>query len=391
MSAKVLHVIPTLDVLAGGTSAALAGMATAQAQAGLHVGTVATYPADQPETFAPAMTEQGVEVTMVGPTSGPLRRHPDLAATLRSRISSHDIVHIHGVWEEPQHLAFKLARELGRPAVLSPHGMLDAWSLAQSKLKKQLYTAWRLRKHLKHVDAFHFTTDEERTSVQRLGYPGKPLVVPLGLDLAEFDPLPNQGRFRARYPQLGDSPYALFLSRLHHKKGLELLLPAFAGAMKQHPHWKLVVAGPAESDEYLASLKALATSVGLQNDQDIFFAGMQRGAERVEAMVDGAFFVLPSYQENFGIVVAEAAAAGLPQVISEHVNLASFVESNDLGTITVQNVDKLQESLEQTLRREDLAAVGARARSATFDHFDWKNIGHQWIDIYAELVATRTR
>ncbi|MBB6430789.1 glycosyltransferase [Algisphaera agarilytica] len=386
MSLKALHVIPTLDILAGGTSAALSGMASAQAQAGIKVSVVATYAEDGVETFAPFLTEQGVDVTLLGPTSGSLRRHPDLEPTLRQQIPAHDVVHVHGLWEEPLHLAFKLARELGRPAMLSPHGMLDRWSLEQSKLKKQIYLAWRLRKHLKHVDAFHFTTDEERESVGRFGYPGKPMVVPLGLDLDEFDPLPDAGRFRARYPKLGDKPYALFLSRLHHKKGLELLLPAFAQLREQHPDWRLVVAGPPENDAYLESLQALTKSLGMVEDEEMFFVGMQRGAERIEAMVDASFFVLPSYQENFGIVVAEAGAAGLPLVISEHVNLASYVESNELGTITVQDVDQLRQSLDQTIRRDDLADVGRRARSTTLEHFDWKNIGRRWIDVYGQLT-----
>ncbi|MEM1108513.1 MAG: glycosyltransferase [Planctomycetota bacterium] len=391
MSSRVLHVIPTLDVLAGGTTAAVAGMAAAQADAGLGVSVLATFADPQAETFAPALSDQGVDVSLLGPSSGSLRRHADLPATLRQKIGEADVVHIHGLWEEPQHLAFGISRELGRPTVLSPHGMLDRWSLSQSRIKKQVYLAWRLRRNLRRADAFHFTTEEERRSVERFGFPGKPLVVPLGLDLGEFDPLPDAGRFRQRFPKLGDRPYALFLSRLHHKKGLELLLPAFAKVHEANPDWRLVVAGPPESPEYLSSLQSLTKEIGLIEDEHVFFVGMQRGVERVEAMADAAFFVLPSYQENFGIVVAEAGAAGLPLVVSEHVNLASFVESHGLGVITKQDVESLSHDLNGVVGRTDLEELGRRAREVVFEQFDWRNLGARWDQLYADLSDTKSK
>ena len=186
MSLSVLHVIPTLDPLAGGTTAALAGMAGAQADAGLDVHVVSTYPETDTDTFGPQLTQRGVKVTLIGPANNSLRRHPNLGPTLRRKISQADLVHVHAVWEEPQHLALKLGSALGKPVILSPHGMLDRWSLAQSRLKKQLYLAWRLRRNLRRVTALHYTTDEERESVGRFGLPGEALVIPLGLDLHEF-------------------------------------------------------------------------------------------------------------------------------------------------------------------------------------------------------------
>lgn len=385
MSVSVLHVIPTLDPLAGGTTAALAGMATAQAGAGLKAHVVSTFDTPGADTFAPTLEAQGVAVTMVGPTHGPLRKHADLPAEMRRLAAECDVLHIHGLWEEPQHQAFLTARQLGKPAVLSPHGMLDRWSLAQSKLKKQMYMAWRLKKNLRRVDALHYTTDEEAQSVGRFGLPGKPIVMPLGLDLHEFDPLPVAGRFRADHPAVGDAPYVLFLSRLHHKKGIELLLPAFRALRESHPGHKLVIAGPADTPEYGASLEALAAELGLS--EHVYFPGMLRNEKRIEAMVDGQVFVLPSYQENFGIVVPEAAAAGLPQVVSEHVNLASWVASSDVGTVVPLDIGRITTALRDIIDDPQREAIGRRARAATFDTFDWKRIGPRWETAYAELIA----
>ncbi len=386
MTLSVLHVITTLDPLAGGTTAALAGLATAQAAAGLNVSILATFDDPDAETLAAALTEAGAKVSMVGPTRGPLRRHPDLEPTLRRLIQTHDIVHVHAVWEEPQHLACRLARQIHRPAILSPHGMLDRWSLKQSRLKKWAYLQWRLRSNLKQLQALHLTTEEERQSVERLGLPAEKIVMPLGLDLHEFEPLPAAGQFRAKHPDVGYGPFVLFLSRLHHKKGIELLLPAFARLQKTHPQHKLVIAGPPDTPAYGQSLRDLADSLGLGDC--VVMPGMLRGADRIEAMVDAQVFVLPSYQENFGIVVVEAAAAGLPQVISEHVNLASYVARENIGQVVPLDIPTITDALRRIIDDPDREQVGLRARTTTFDQFGWDRLGPRWEAVYLALCES---
>ena len=134
---KILHVISGIDPSAGGTATALLSLAPAQARAGLDVSVVHTFEKPEAEA-AQSLRAQGVGVTSIGPAQWPLARHPDIVPKLRELIADADLVHTHGMWEEIHHQACSIARQRGVPYVMSPHGMLDPWSLSQSRWKKRL-------------------------------------------------------------------------------------------------------------------------------------------------------------------------------------------------------------------------------------------------------------
>src|SRR5205823_9103283 len=161
--------------------------------------------------------------------------------------------HIHALWEEIQHQAATTARGRCVPYIFTPHGMLDPWSLAQGRWKKRLYLAWRLRRDLDSAAAIHFTSERERELSSRLSLKPMTLVEPLGIDLAEFEDLPPRGEFRSAHSELAGKTVALFLGRLHQKKGLDVLIEAFA----QHrvANAALVIAGP--DDGYGATAQEL--------------------------------------------------------------------------------------------------------------------------------------
>ena len=151
-----------------------------------------------------------------------------MTAWLEQLARANDVVHIHGVWEEVQHRAARACQRLGVPYVMTPHGMLDPWSLAQGTLKKKLYIALRMRRNFNRAGAIHFTTATERDLVRPLGFSPPTIVEPIGVDFTEFDPLPPRGAFRAAHPELADRLAVIILGRLHRKKGFDLLIPAFA-------------------------------------------------------------------------------------------------------------------------------------------------------------------
>ena len=142
---RVVHVISALDPLKGGPITALLGLTAAQQRQGMQVSLAATWAAGEVDDPAIELRRNAVDVQLIGPTSDPLRRHARIIPVLRGLISAADIVHIHALYEEVQHQAARLSREIGVPYLFTPHGMLDPWSLAQSGLKKRLYMFWRLQ------------------------------------------------------------------------------------------------------------------------------------------------------------------------------------------------------------------------------------------------------
>ncbi len=386
---RVLHVISNIDPRGGGPATALVGLCRAQRKVlDQPVSVVTTYRDQADLSHVRTLADLGVTVHALGPARGPLARHAQLVPTVAKALETSDILHIHAVWEEVQHQAAKLASRAGVPYLIRPCGMLDPWCLNQSKWKKKLYLAWRLRHNLNRASAIHFTTEIERDLVAPLKLKPPAIVEPNGVDLQEFESLPQRGTFRAHHPEIGERPMLLFLSRIHHKKGLDLLIPAFA-AMNER-EMVLVIAGPDSPDGYQKSVERMARDAGVADR--VVFTGMLYGAERIEAMVDADLFVLPSYQENFGIVVVEALAAGTPVVISDQVNLHTEITGAGLGAVVPTEVAPLAAALEAWMndpdRRRD---AGNRAQRYVRERFDWREIARRWAERYQQILTGSRR
>jgi glycosyltransferase involved in cell wall biosynthesis len=248
-----------------------------------------------------------------------------------------------------------------------------------------MYMALRLRRNLDHARAIAVTAGPERDLMKPLQLRNDFVIEPLGVDLTEFDSLPAKGWLRERHPEIGPRPIVLFLGRIHHKKGLDLLLPAFARAALGDA--VLVLAGPCEPI-YLAELRARIGQLGLQDR--VVFTGLLLGPERIQAYVDSSLFVLPSYQENFGIAVVEAAAAGCPVLISDRVNIFDDIRSSGVGGVISLGVDELVHGLE-TWMGDPAALAEAARRGPAFARarYDWNQIAKRWAGHYAGLLATQ--
>ena len=339
--------------------------------------------ADDPRLPTEGLRRQGVDVELVGPTAGALRTHPEFAATIDRCVGEADVLHIHALWEDVQHQAARAAARRAVPYLFRPCGMLDPWSLSQAKWKKKLYMAWRLRRDLNAAAALHFTADAERDGAKPLRLRPPAIVEPNGLDLAEFETLPAKGSFRSQYAvQLQGKRMVLFFSRIHPKKGLDLLVPAFARAKLSDA--VLVIAGP-DGDGYGSAVRAMIDRAGI--GERVIFTGMLRGAERVAALADADLFVLPSYQENFGIAVAEALAAGTPVVISDQVNICNDVSAAGVGGVVPLEVGALAQAIEQWMTDDSLrATAAAKARAFVWERYDWRQIARRWGEHYQQIV-----
>lgn len=358
--------------MSGGPPAALRGLALAQRELGMDVTVVTTRRADQDTTIEEELRSAEAAVHSVGPVHLPLGIHRGIRPILRKAITASDIVHIHGLWEDIQHQAAVEARKQGKPYIIRPCGMLDPWSLRQSAIRKKLYLFWRLRRDLNSASAIHYTATIERDLAKPLGLKPQPIIEPNGLDLSEFETLPPPGTFRNAHPELGDRPYVLFLSRIHPKKGLDLLIPAFAQAAP--PDHALVIAGPGEED-YIASIKQLIQQHGLKDR--VLFPGMLSGQTKLAAYAEAELFALPSYQENFGIVVIEALASGTPVLISDQVNIWPEIKEAAVGKICQTQIASIAEALKLALTDVPIADSKG-CHDFVAEKYDWRKIASRW-------------
>jgi glycosyltransferase involved in cell wall biosynthesis len=373
---RILHVIPWLHARYGGPVTALLGLATAQAEVGLDVRILATDPENAGERLKPELAARGISLQAIHPVTGPLLRSPQIPKVVSAACSEADIIHIHALYEEIQHQAALHARQFHKLYLIRPCGMLDPWSLAQSKWKKKLYFAWRLRKDLERASAMHFTTATERDLARKLQLGAKELVVPNGIRVEDFA-LTGENLFLKKHPQLASKTLVVYLGRLLPTKGLDLLISAFKEANVQNS--ALVIAGPGEP-AYIEELQKLAGA-------EAVFTGLIEGREKIGLLHAAALFVLPSHHENFGNAVFEALACGTPVLISDQVQVEKEIAAAGVGAVfpleKVALVNSLREWIECPERRKQ-----AQSRIDPFLHdYSWKQIAARWRDHYDQLLS----
>lgn len=255
----------------------------------------------------------------------------------RETLRDADVLHVHGMWANANHQMVRAARSLGVRHVISPHGMLDDWSMSQGRLKKRLHLALSSGASLATAHAVHCTAQAELDQAARWFPKAKGVVIPLLFDTAPMLALPGPGPARAAFPWLTpDRPTVLFLSRVNAKKGPEHLIRALAAA-RATPPWRLVIAGPADPPGYDAALRDLARSLNVEGD--VHFTGMVQGDLKWSLYQAATLFALPTSQENFGYVLLEALACGTPVITTTGVDIWPELESSTGARIIKPGTD----------------------------------------------------
>jgi glycosyltransferase involved in cell wall biosynthesis len=274
---------------------------------------------------------QNFPVHALGPPQGGYRWTPRLQPWMAENLARFDGVVIHGLWQFHGYGTYRMVR--GRlPYVVFPHGMLDPYfkqAFPLKHFKKQVYWLARERRMLRDARAVCFTTAIERDASAKTFWPGgwKSVVVSLGISEPEGEPAAQREAFLTRFPGLRGRRFFLFLSRIHRKKGCDLLLEAFA---RVDADWDLVMAGPDE-EGLQPALEAQAARLGIAGR--VHWTGMLEGDVKWGALRAAEAFVLPSHQENFGIAVVEAMACGVPVIISDKVNIWPEIAQDRAGIV----------------------------------------------------------
>ncbi|QQS11745.1 MAG: glycosyltransferase [Rhodospirillales bacterium] len=311
-----------------------------------------------------------------------------MGRALAVELPKFDVVHLHSIYLYHDWIGARLCRRHGVPYIVRPHGMLDPYIRARHRGRKKLMELLFQNGVLRRAAAIHYTSDVEReiSAPFAMGAPAR--IVPLGVDLAGFDKLPPAERFLAAHPETRGRRVALFLSRLHFKKGLDLLIPAFARAARQDPDAHLVVAGP--DDGMLDQCKAWTRRDGVSDR--VTFTGMLRGDDKLAAFAAASLFALPSYSENFGIAAVEAMAAGLPVVVSDQVNIWRELQAGGGALVVRADEEKVAMALGTLLRDAALAAdMGRKARDTVNRLYRWDNVAAALESMYADVVEGHRR
>lgn len=311
-------------------------------------------------------------------------RSPACAAALKRRAREFDLVHIHGIYLYPTAAASRICHREGVPYVISPHGMLDPYAInVRNRWRKRLYLALVERENLKHAAALHFTTAEEQRLAATLRIPFRSFVVPLGLDITEFNGMDAQSdACRQKDGACGDT--VLFLSRIDPKKGLDLLIPAFAVVAAARPETRLIIAGP-DNTGYLRKVQQLVSKHRLQDR--VTYPGMLLGDKKLSALRRAAVLVLPSYSENLGIVLLEAMACGKPVVITNRVNIFREVVDSGSGLATDCDPEAIAEAILFVLDNPERAReMGQRGRRLVETTFTWPSAAQRMLEVYSQLA-----
>jgi len=298
------------------------------------------------------------------------------------------VAHLHVPWTASNMQMSRAARRRGVPYVVSVHGMLDDWSMEQGRLKKRLFLLAGGRRYLNAAARLHFTAAAERDQAAKWVDVRHSVVLPCLVDLSPFENLPGPDLARSAFPELGGGqPILLFLSRIHEKKGLHHLIDAAAILRRDGLKFKLIIAGAAaERDrDYESRLRKQVIECQLENT--VFFAGHVTGTEKISLYQAASLFVLPTRQENFGMALFEAMAAGTPVLTTRGTDVWREIAEAG-GTIGGTEPVELAATIRRLLENPALLAEsGRRGCEWVGENLGQDKIAGGFEQIYRQMLA----
>ena len=375
---KVIHTVNSLHADHGGPSRSVTALCSHQAEQDADVSLVSYDNGERLSIIRPDNAEVTLRFAPAEPSWRPLLRGGSnhFADALASEAGRTDaVVHDHGVWMPSNHAAAATAQRLGLPLVVTTRGMLTTWALGQSRVKKR--AAWLLYqgRDLRSAKLLHATAESEVEDIRRIGLRQPVVVLPNGVEIPE----------QARGVPEKSMRRALFLSRVHPKKGLLNLVEAWAEVRPEN--WELVIAGPDE-DGHRAEVEAYARV----HNVDIVWTGPVNDHAKWDLYRSADLFVLPTFSENFGIVVAEALAAGVPALTTTGAPW-EVLNRERCGWWIGIGVAPLMAALRDATELDDEArhAMGRRGRAYVREHLSWDHVAEGMLAAYRWVLGQGER
>lgn len=337
------------------------------------------------------LVEFGVDVTLMTIRSKNMNVHALEGTTARLKVlepsftrkeitrylkdEKFHLIQIQSMWDWPYHKVMVEARKLGIPYIVTPRGMLEPWSLSQKKWKKKL--AWWLyqRNDVQKSVCVFTTAKMEAEHVTNLGITTCKAVIPNGI---ETDSYPCKTSVDVVKKQV------LFLSRVHVKKGIEVLFEAWKQIHPDYEDWQLLVIGNGEA-EYIHSLENRVECLGLK--ESIKILPPVFGNDKIQIYQESALFCLPSYSENFGMAIAEAMSCGTPVITTTNCPW-NILNDTKTGWCIDLNVDNLERALREALSMNptELYDMGQKASKLIYENFDYRNVTRKTLKLYEWLL-----
>jgi glycosyltransferase involved in cell wall biosynthesis len=320
---------------------------------------------------------------------------PKFVKWLKANATNYDFVVVNGLWNYTARGSWRALHNSTVPYAVYTHGMLDPWFRETYPVKhfaKKLMWRFSEGRLLRDAAAVLFTTEEERNLARNAFLPYKlsENVVGYGTADVKGDKNAQIDAFKRVHSKTIGRQYLLFLGRLHKKKGCDLLIRAFAKFAQDHPGMDVVLAGPDQTG-WGTELREIAQSLGVA--ERVHWTGMLKGDLKWGAFQGCSAFILPSHQENFGVVVAEAMACEKPVLITNKVNIWREVQDNNAGLVAGDTVEGVESLLKDffALSDETRAKMGRNARLTFLQHFEIEHVTATLLALLQSLTVKSPR
>lgn len=363
---KILSFVVSLDVKDGGPSRSVPMLARGLAELGVDV-TLVTIRSKNMNTHVLEGTKAKLKVLE------PSFSQKEIGRFLEEE--KYQLIQIQSMWDWPYHKVMVEARKRGIPYIVTPRGMLEPWSLSQKRWKKKL-AWWLYQRNDVQKSACVFTTAEmEAEHVRNLGISIPISVIPNGIETDGYPCKTSRDIVRKQ---------VLFLSRVHVKKGIELLFEAWKRIHQDFPDWQLLVVGNGEED-YINSLQTGVENLGLKDCIRILPPVF--GDAKIRLYQESALFCLPSYSENFGMVIAEAMSCGTPVITTTNCPW-EILDATKIGWCVDLCIDNLEHALREaiSMNGNDLYEKGQKASRFIYDNFDYRSVTRKTLRLYEWLL-----
>jgi glycosyltransferase involved in cell wall biosynthesis len=387
---RILHVIPSISRKRGGPSTAILSMVRELRSKGIDAAILTT---NDNHIYRDAVSPLGcwfwvedVPVLMfptIDHRSKVIREYlisPQLSYWLIRNINSYDALHIHSVFSYCSTTSMLIARFTKTPYIVRTIGQLNKWSLSQSRFRKVLMLSLVEKANLMNAAAIHVTSEYEKEELMHVCKSTKVLCLELGVEVPKF--------VQPKAQSTDEVTRFIFLSRIHPKKQLDLLLKTFAHLYNSENErsWKLLIAGDGENG-YISYLKELVKNHGISSN--IEWLGHLGEEQKFRVLRESDWYVLPSKSENFGLSVVESLSSGLPVIISSEVGISDIVFRHNAGLVVGEHFS-LQDALRFALKGVPNEMRRAASQLA-IERFSWDPIIQKLICFYNLQIQPQSK